>query len=68
MACAGAGQADQGVFERGVVGLEGIIQGVVFWYDMAFIICQHSVKKRFLLLNLLHQGNHGIVIRSNNMA
>jgi hypothetical protein len=59
---------DKGMFEGGVVGQQGVVQGTVRLCDMAFVFRQHFIQKLFLLLDLLYENDHGVVVRSDNVA
>lgn len=68
VACTGAYQVDEGMFEFGVIVQKGFVLGPVLLYDKSLVLREPGVQKRFLFLDLLNQEDHSIIICSYNVA
>ena len=68
MAGAGAYQADQSMFEIGIVIQKRFVLCLVFLYYKLCILRQHIVQLRLFLLDLLDQADHGIIVRGYNVT
>ena len=68
MARAGAYQMDQGMLEGGIVLQQGVILRPVVLYYECLVLREHIVQKRFFLLDLPDQEDHGVIIRGHDVA
>ena len=59
---------DQGMLEGGIVLQQGVILRPVVLYYKSLILGEHIIQKRFFLLDLLDQENHGVIIRGHDVA
>ncbi len=68
VACTGTYQPYKCMLEGGIIVQKRFIPRLVLLYDKLSVLREHVVQKRLFLLNLLNQENHGVIIRSHDMA